>query len=129
MLGLETDINKTHEIANLIKQSFMSLKGLLDALLDISKLDAGVMRVEKVNFSMQQVFERILFDYEPMAIDKGIKLHVVKSSAVVYSDPHLIERILRNLVSNAIKYTHDGGVLVGLRHRDNNYQICYNIFD
>lgn len=124
MLGIETDIKKTHEIANLIKQSFLSLKGLLDALLDISKLDAGVMRVEKMNFSLRDIFDRIMFDYEPMAIDKGIKLRVVKTSAVVYSDPHLIERTLRNLVSNAIKYTHEGVVLVGLRRGSERHEIC-----
>ena len=123
MLELEKDVNKTHEIASLIKQSFFSLKGLLDALLDISRLDAGVVRVQKKNFHLQEVFDRILFDYEPMAIDKDIELRVVNTSAVVYSDPNLVERILRNLVSNAINYTRKGGVLAGLKRRNGQYEV------
>lgn len=123
MLESETDTTKTHEIATLIKQSFFSLKGLLDALLDISKLDAGVVRVEKKNFTLQEVFDRILFDYEPMAIDKGLTLHIVNTNVAVYSDPTLVERVLRNLVFNAINYTRKGGVLVGAKRRGDHFEI------
>lgn len=123
MLENESDINKTREIATLIKQSFVSLKGLLDALLDISKLDAGVVKVHKESFQLQDVFDRILVDYEPMAREKNLSLRIVPSSAAVYSDPTLVERILRNLVSNAINYTREGGVVVGFKRCDNHGQI------
>lgn len=123
MLETETDIDKTREIATLIKQSFVSLKGLLDALLDISRLDAGVVKVEKTSFHLQEVFDRILVDYEPMASEKNITLHIVPTSVVVYSDPTLLERILRNLISNAINYTLKGGVLVGLKRIHDHYEV------
>jgi signal transduction histidine kinase/CheY-like chemotaxis protein len=123
MLEIETDIDKTHEIGSLIRQSFFSLKGLLDSLLDISRLDAGVVKVEKKNFYLQELFDRILFDYEPMAIDKDIRLRVVDTSTVAYSDPVLIERVLRNLVSNAINYTREGGVLLGVKRVGGQYEI------
>lgn len=119
----ETNINKAREIATLIKQSYFSLKSLLDALLDISRLDAGVVKVDKRNFCLQEIFDRILFDYKPMAVDKGICLRVVSTSAVVYSDPTLVERVLRNLVSNAIKYTFAGNILVGVKHIGDHYQV------
>lgn len=123
MLESETDINKIREISTLIKQSFFSLKGLLDALLDISRLDAGVVKVHKESFHLQEVFDRILVDYAPMAIDKNITLRIVPTTAVVYSDPSLVERILRNLVSNAINYTQEGAVLVGLKRTGNHYTV------
>ncbi len=122
MLEHETDVSKTREISQLIKQSFDSLKGLLDALLDISKLDAGVVKVEKKSFRLQEIFDRILFDYEPMARENNIALRIVPTSAVVYSDPSLVERILRNLVSNAINYTREGCVLVGLKRCGDHYE-------
>lgn len=122
MLEDETDINKTREISTLIKQSFLSLKGLLDALLDISKLDAGVVKVHKESFQLQEIFERIAIDFAPVAAEKNIQLHIVPTSAVIYSDPTLVERILRNLVSNAINYTRNGGVLVGLKHCGPHYE-------
>lgn len=122
MLEHETDVSKTREISQLIKQSFDSLKGLLDALLDISKLDAGVVKVEKKSFRLQEIFDRILFDYEPMARENNIALRIVPTSAVVYSDPSLVERILRNLVSNAVNYTREGCVLVGLKRCGDHYE-------
>lgn len=123
MLEIESDIDKSHEIAALIRQSFFSLKGLLDSLLDISRLDAGVVKIERKNFSLQELFDRIVFDYEPMAIDKDIRLHVVDTSAIAWSDPVLIERVLRNLVSNAINYTREGEVLLGVKRCGEHYEI------
>ncbi len=117
MLEHESDPEKIHTIAAFIKQSFVSLKGLLDALLDISKLDAGVVKVHKESFPLQKVFDRIQCDYEPLAREKNLAFRVVATSAVVFSDPTLVERILRNLVSNAINYTREGGVLLGYRRR------------
>lgn len=123
MLENETDINKTREISMLIRQSFVSLKGLLDSLLDISRLDAGVVKVHKESFELQDVFNRILVDYAPMAFEKNIALRIVPTSSVVYSDPTLVERILRNLVSNAINYTRKGSVLVGLKRKQGHYEV------
>ncbi|HEX9801675.1 MAG TPA: HAMP domain-containing sensor histidine kinase, partial [Gammaproteobacteria bacterium] len=123
MLEIESDIGKSHEIASLIRQSFFSLKGLLDSLLDISRLDAGLVKVERKNFYLQELFDRIVFDYEPMAIDKDIRLHVVDTSAIAWSDPALIERVLRNLVSNAINYTREGEVLLGVKRCGEHYEI------
>ncbi|MGE5505156.1 MAG: ATP-binding protein [Actinomycetota bacterium] len=99
-----------------LETSLGSLKDLLDALLDVSRLDAGIVEVNPAAFPVQAVLDRIHADMGPVAADKGVKLKVVPSSAKLRSDPVLLARMLRNLVENAIRYTKAGGVVVGVRH-------------
>ncbi len=112
-----------HEIAGLIERSFTSLKDLLNSLLDISKLDAGVISVDKKHIALQEIFERIYSDCHPLAENKGISLHIPPTKACLYSDPQLLERILRNLVVNAIRYTDHGKVVVIVRHRSEHCEL------
>lgn len=119
-------IATSHEIRGIskqIKRTFFALKGLLDSLLDISKLDAGVVKAEKSDFYLQELFARIRSEYEPMAWRKGITLRVVRTSAIVNSDSTILGRVLGNLVSNAIHYTNEGKVLVGVKRVEGNYEI------
>ena len=88
---------------------------LFDALLDISKLDLGVLVPNISEFSIADVLERIDSTFSGAADKKGIALRTVPSSSWVRSDPILLERILLNLVSNAVRYTTRGGVVVGCR--------------
>jgi signal transduction histidine kinase/CheY-like chemotaxis protein len=95
--------------------SVTAMDGLFNSLLDISRLDAGVVETQVEDFSIGALIERVCRDHLAEAKAKGLILVRVDSSAIVRTDPFLLERILRNLVSNAIRYTDHGRVLVGCR--------------
>ena len=95
--------------------SVSAMDGLFDSLLDISRLDAGVVETQIEDFPIQPVLERVCRDYLAEAETKGLRLVWNRCSAIVRTDPFLLERILRNLVSNAVRYTDRGGIVVGCR--------------
>ncbi len=111
------DQPKALQIADRIESSVEAMEGLFDALLDISRLDAGVIEKNVCHFPVQRLLARIEATFAPLAIERGLRFSVVRSRAVVRSDPVLLERIVGNLVANAIKYTAQGGVVVGCRRR------------
>jgi CheY-like chemotaxis protein len=88
---------------------------LFDALLDISKLDAGGITADVTEFPIARLLRKIEFTFAEMARDKGLSFRLVSSSAWVRSDFVLLERIMLNLVSNAVRYTRAGGVVIGCR--------------
>lgn len=98
-----------------IEASAHSMESLLNALLDISKLDAGVVVARLECFVVGPVFERLARQYGPLAAEKGLELHVHSSNVAVFTDPVLLERILSNLLANAIRYTERGRIVLGLR--------------
>ncbi len=106
-----------------ISASVEALEALFNELLDISKLDAGVIQPSLASFPVNPLFDRLRLDYEPEAREKGLRLRIVPSTVRVYSDPTLIERMLRNLIVNAIRYTDKGGVVVGCRPRGDRYSL------
>lgn len=108
-----------------IETSVAALESLFDALLDISRIDAGAIRSTLVAFDPQALIERLRGDFEAEAAAKGLRLHLrcAQSNGFVRSDPLLVERILRNLIANAIRYTERGGVLVALRQRGDRLNI------
>lgn len=103
-----------------IDASVSAMETLFNSLLDISRLDAGVLEVQREHFPVDRVLDRARQQFAEVAREKGLRFHVRPSPLTLYSDPVLIERILLNLVSNAIRYTHDGGVLVACRRRGSN---------
>ena len=108
------------EVASLvhsINQSVDALEGLFGELLDISRIDSGGVDVQAGPVRMQDLFERLRLNFEPMAFEKGLALGFHGEQRIAHTDGLLLERILRNLVSNAIRYTEDGGVLVACRPR------------
>jgi len=98
-----------------IEGSVRALSGLFGGLLDISRLDAGVVEVHRTSFAIYPIIERVCRDFESQAREKGVILHGHPTQALVNSDPMLCERILRNIVANAVTYTDKGRVLVGCR--------------
>lgn len=88
---------------------------LLNALLDVSRLDSGVLKPEQRAVAVNDLLEQIELEYAGRAREKGLVLRVVPSSAVIHTDPTLMAMIVRNFLSNAIRYTERGGVLVGCR--------------
>ena len=110
-------------LARRIDRSVAALEDLLDALLDISKLDAGAVAAEKQPFLLQSVLERLADELGPAAEEKGLRFRVVRTSLWTESDPTLLGRILLNLVVNAVRYTREGGVVVGCRRHGGDAEI------
>ncbi|MBN8941593.1 MAG: PAS-domain containing protein [Rhizobiales bacterium] len=100
-----------------VDASLEAVEEILGALLDISRLDAGAMKAEVTSFRIDDLFRQLAVEFAPMARQKGLTLRFVASTLAVRSDRRLLRRLLQNLVSNAIKYTAKGGVLVGCRRR------------
>jgi signal transduction histidine kinase len=111
------------QLADRIRGSVESLESLLSALLDISKLDAGAVEPRPQAVALDPLFARLASDFAPIALENGLKLAIVPTRRVVRSDPVLLERILRNLVDNALKQTRAGGVVIGARPRGNEVAI------
>ena len=104
-------------LAQRISTSVASLESLFSALLDISRLEAGAVAADVRAFALDPLFARLANDFAPEAVEKGLRLAVVPTRCAVRSDPVLLERILRNLVANALRYTREGGVVIGARRR------------
>ena len=104
-------------LASRIDAAVASMNELFEALLDMTKLEAGILQANPAEFAMQRLLDRIETTFAALAEKKGLSLRVVPCSAWVRSDPILLERILFNLVGNAVRYTARGGVVVGCRRR------------
>ena len=100
-----------------LDQTVGAMSGMLNALLDINQIEAGTIRAELANFPISNLLERLTDEFTYHARAQKLELHVVSSSVVVNSDPRLLEQMLRNLLSNALKYTRRGKVLFGCRRR------------
>jgi signal transduction histidine kinase len=109
-------------VAN-VRRSVNSMEELFESLLDISRLDAGVIHARVEAIPLAELLERLSFEYGTVAQRKGLSLQVMKTSLYVRSDPTLLARILRNLVANAVRYTERGRVLVGCRRRGSRVSI------
>lgn len=106
---------ETHAIN--IDQSLDAVEEILGALLDISRLDTGALKPEFSVFRIDEILKQLTIEFEPVARDRGLEFRVLPSSSWVRSDRRLLRRLVQNLVSNALKYTPEGRVLVGVRHR------------
>ena len=104
--------------AHLVERVHLALENaedLLTDLLDISKLDQNAVQPDISEFRLSQLFNSMESEFQPVAAEKGLQIKALSSSVVVRSDSRLLLRILRNFISNAIRYTHQGRVLVGCR--------------
>ncbi|MEI2298085.1 PAS domain-containing hybrid sensor histidine kinase/response regulator [Ensifer sp. MJa1] len=100
-----------------IDSSLESVEAILGAVLDISRLDTGAMKARLQSVPLNDLLRRIETDFAPMARAKDLELVVMPTSLIARTDPNLLRRVVQNLVSNAIKYTLTGKVLVGVRRR------------
>jgi len=108
------------EVSSIVKNieaSVTAMDSLFNALLDISRLDAGVFHPNIVDFPINRLLDRLRVEFAPQAMEKWLRFKVMPCSAMVRSDPMMLERIMLNLVSNALRYTDQGGVVVGCRRR------------
>ena len=100
-----------------IQDSIGVMESLFDGLLDISKLDAGVVKPHFAAVSVDAVFDRLSQVFRPIAIERGLELRFRSDGEWIESDAQLLEQVLANLVANALRYTEQGGVLVAARAR------------
>jgi Na+/proline symporter/CheY-like chemotaxis protein/two-component sensor histidine kinase len=107
---------ETSALARNVDSSLEAVEDIFSALLEISRLDAGAMKVELSNMRIDELFRQLRIEFAPLAEKKGLKLTFAPCSLAVRSDRRLLRRLLQNLISNAIKYTRNGRVLVGARH-------------
>jgi len=100
-----------------MEETLSSMSGMLDSLLDINQIEAGMVEPQVVNFAIGNLLGLLFKEFYYPARAAGLQLHVVPSSLAVRTDPRLFEQIVRNLLSNALKYTTSGKILVGCRRR------------
>ncbi|ANF58780.1 hybrid sensor histidine kinase/response regulator [Halotalea alkalilenta] len=110
-----------------IDNSLQAAEELLGTLLDISKLDAGALTPKRQLFSLDEVLRPLQAQFEVMAAERGLDLKVVMTHATVDSDPQMLRRIIQNFLSNALRYTQDGRVLLGCRRHDK--EIVIEVWD
>ena len=110
-------------LVNSINQSVDALEGLFGELLDITRIDSGGVEVQVAPVSIKELFARLRLTFEPTAFEKGLALRFHGERRFAHTDGLLLERILRNLVSNAIRYSEDGGVLVACRPRNGKLRV------
>jgi len=110
-------------LAASIHASVEALEALFGQLLDLSRLDAGALRPERAEIPLGPLFARLAADFAPQAAARGLVLRAVPTQSSVDSDPVLLERILRNLLANALRYTRAGGIVLGVRRRGTTVRI------
>jgi signal transduction histidine kinase/CheY-like chemotaxis protein len=113
---------ETIRLGGQIGKSVNALVDMFDDLLDVSRLDAGIVEPRRLHFTLGSLFDRVYGDFAPLAQAKGLSFQLPvcngdnyeqgECGIVIFSDPFLLERMLRNLISNAIRYTDTGGVSV-----------------
>ena len=110
-----------------VDASLEAVEEIFAALLDISRLDSGAMKPEMADFRIDELLQRLAVEFTPVAREKRLDLVFMPCSLTVRSDRALLRRLLQNLVSNAIKYTPAGRVLVGCRRRGQ--RLCIDVYD
>ncbi|PKG48632.1 MULTISPECIES: hybrid sensor histidine kinase/response regulator [Halomonadaceae] len=106
-----------------IGRSLKDVEGLIGTLVDISRLDAGVLRADKSPFAVSTLLDTLAEEYRQVAGVRGLALHYVPSSMMIESDLALLARVIRNFLSNAVRYTEHGRVLLGCRRRPHGLEI------
>jgi signal transduction histidine kinase/CheY-like chemotaxis protein len=123
----ENEPSEQQRILVRVESAIGALRGLFDALLDISKLDAGALVPELAPFPLDPLLKRVEATFLESARAKGLRLRVRSSRDWVHSDQVMLERILINLVSNALRYTSRGGIVLAARRRANS--VCIGVWD
>jgi signal transduction histidine kinase/CheY-like chemotaxis protein len=108
---------KPRQTLSLMGRALASGERLLDGLIDITRLDTGTVAVQRRPVAVAGLLDGLMHEFQPQAAARRLKLHARPIEAEVDTDPALVERLLRQLLSNALRFTERGGVLVGARRR------------
>ena len=115
--------SENESIVSKIESSLDSVESILGAVLDISRLDTGALKPNATTFSLDALLRQIETDFVPLARKKNLKLRVLKTSMHIHTDRNLLQRLVQNLVSNGLKYSRTGGVVVGIKRRGTGAEI------
>lgn len=114
---------ETRQLVDNLDGSLKAAESLITTILDISKLDAGALEPNLSHFSIDAMFDNLSAEFTALAEEKNLSFHFVKCSQVIHSDQQLLRRILQNFLSNAIRYTQEGKILLGCRRKGKKLQI------
>jgi two-component system CheB/CheR fusion protein len=115
LLAKNVETEKAHKLVGRLDETLGAMSGMLNALLDINQIEAGTIHADIANFPVSDLLDQLQDEFIYHAQAKGLSLRVIQCGLSVSSDPRLLEQMLRNLVSNALKYTRHGKVLLGCR--------------
>jgi CheY-like chemotaxis protein len=114
---------EAHNLITRIGHSLGVMKGILDSLLDVNRIESGSLVPSTSDFQLNDVFDSVADDFRDLAKERGLKCRVVRSTVTVHSDRHMLEVMIRNLLSNAVRYTERGKILVGCRRAGDKVRI------
>ena len=117
LLARAVEGDKAQKLVARLDETLSAMTGMLNTLLDINQIESGYVQPELTTFSVRDVLARLRDEYTYQAQSQGLTLHVASCNFMVHSDPRLLEQMIRNLLSNAMKYTPKGKVLLGCRRR------------
>lgn len=115
LLAKTVEGEKGLRLVTRLDETMAAISGMLNALLDINQLEAGTVQPKPVDFPIDDLFSRMRTEFAYHAEAQGLSLRVVTCGLCIHSDPRLLEQMIRNLLSNALKYTREGKVLLGCR--------------
>ena len=124
---LATEPEMARDIAPRILQSTRAINELFDSLFDLTRIDAGNYKVRLQHVDVEKLFADLSLQFEPVAVGKSLRLRTHTQPITLWSDPVVLRRILGNLVSNALRHTHEGGVLLALRQRED--MLVFEVWD
>lgn len=122
-LAQQSHSSETRSLIDNLDGSLKAAEELITAILDISKLDAGALEPRFGHFVIHDLFSNLISEFKAMASEKNLSFHYVHSNATVYSDQHLLRRIVQNFLSNAVRYTQHGRITLGVRHLKDHLRI------
>ncbi len=123
LLAAKASDTETLQLIARLDSTVSVMSGILNTLLDINQLEAGIVQANPTNFSVNGLLERLRVEFADSIEREGLSWRVVPCSQVIHSDQRLLAAILRNLISNAVKYTTRGKVLLGCRRRGSKLRI------
>ena len=123
LLARAVEGERERKLVARIGETLGAMTGMLNALLDINQIEAGVVRAEIVLFPVNDLLVKLRDELAYQAEAKSLALRMVPCSLSIYSDPHILEQMIRNLLANALKYTKSGKILLGCRRRDGRLRI------
>lgn len=122
-LGLHLTGGEGRELVDGMARSLDTMSSILSSLLDVNRLEAGSLRPSKSDFAIKEIFDSLAADFSGAITDRGLRWRMVRSGLLVRSDKRMLETMIRNLLSNALRYTDRGRILLGCRRVGNKVRI------